>query len=217
MVRVKNVSYEPSTYAREFLGYSRQYKLNPVLSLMCGNAEDEIFLAQNGLNVCAVDNDFKKLARVQLNPAIKNGNINVICADILQPLPFAGHSFNSLYFKFGLHYFSEKQIRQIIIPEIVRLLNPGGLVSIIYRYLDVQSTDKSRYEISEMNNERVVFTARSSRKNLTRYIHAESTVKKLFSDKFDGIKTATQIEELYNRFSNDNNSIITSLLLTLRP
>jgi len=96
-------------------------------------------------------------------------------------------------------------------------LNPGSLVNIIYRYIDSESTDKSRYEISEMNNETVVFTERSNRKNLIRYVHAESTVKKLFSDKFDVIKAATQKEESYNRFSNDNNSIIISLLLTLRP
>jgi ubiquinone/menaquinone biosynthesis C-methylase UbiE len=208
---------KPSKYAREFLARYKQYKLNPVLSLMCGNAEDAIFLAQNELSVSAVDNDSKKLAQVQLNPAIKNGNIRFICADILRPLPIAGHSFNPLYFKFGLHYFSEKQIRQMIIPEIVRLLNPGSLVNIVYRYIDSESTDKSRYEISEMNNETVVFTERSNRKNLIRYVHAESTVKKLFSDKFDVIKAATQKEESYNRFSNDNNSIIISLLLTLRP
>jgi ubiquinone/menaquinone biosynthesis C-methylase UbiE len=208
---------KPSKYVREFLSYSRQYKLNPVLSLMCGIAEDEIFLAHNGLSVSAVDNDVKKLAQFRVKPAaIKNGNIRFICADILQPLPFAGHSFNSLYFKFGLHYFSEKQIRQIIKPEIVRLLNPGSVVSIIYRYIDVQSTDRSRYEISELNGEKVVFTEKNSRKTMVRYIHEEVAVKNIFADKFNLIQAATQREELYNRFSNDNNSIITSVLMTVR-
>ena len=184
---------------------------------MCGNAEDEIFLAQNGLNVCAADNDAKKLTQVQLQPqAIKTGNIKVVCADILQPLPFAGHSFNSIYFKFGLHYFSKNQIRQIIAPEIVRLLSLGSLVSIVYRYIDTESTDRNRYEISQINGEKVVFTEKSSRKNMARYIYDEAAAKKLFSDKFGIIKAGTHREELYNRFSNDNNSIITSLLMTVR-
>ena len=208
---------KPSKYAREFLSYSSHYQLNPVLSLMCGNAEDEIFLAQNGLNVCAADNDAKKLTQIQLQlPAIKTGNIEVICADILQPLPFAGHSINSLYFKFGLHYFSEKQLLQIIEPEIVRLLNPGSLVSMVYRYIDAESTDRSRYEISEINGQKVVFTERDSRKTMVRYIYDETAAKKLFSDKFDIVKAETHREEVYNRFSNDNNSIITALLMTVR-
>jgi ubiquinone/menaquinone biosynthesis C-methylase UbiE len=207
---------KPSKYAQEFLSYSTHLQLNPVLSLMCGNAEDEIFLAQNGLNVCAADNDAKKLAQVQLNPATQTWHINVVCMDILQPLPFASHSFNSLYFKFGLHYFSGKQIRQIIEPEIVRLLNPGSLVSIIYRYIDTKSIDKSSYKISEINGEKVVCTEKSSRKTMVRYIYDETAAKKLFSNKFDIIKAETHREELYNRFSNDNNSIITALLMTVR-
>jgi SAM-dependent methyltransferase len=207
---------KPNEHAREFLPYTKQYKLSPVLSLMCGTAEDEIFLAQNGLDVCAVDNDANKLVQDRLNPAAKNGNINIICADILRPLPFAGKSFNSLYFKFGLHYFSNNQIRQIIIPEIVRLLNPGSLVSIVYRYIDIESTDKSRYEISEINSEKVVFTEKYSREIRVRYIYDETAAKKLFSHEFDIIKSETHTEELYNRFSNDNNSIITALLMTVR-
>ena len=207
---------KPSKYAQEFLSYSTHLQLNPVLSLMCGNAEDEIFLAQNGLNVCTADNDAKKLAQVQLNPATQTWHINVVCMDILQPLPFASHSFNSLYFKFGLHYFSGKQIRQIIEPEIVRLLNPGSLVSIIYRYIDTKSIDKSSYKISEINGEKVVCTEKSSRKTMVRYIYDETAAKKLFSNKFDIIKAETQREDLYNRFSNDNNSIITALLMTVR-
>ena len=207
---------KPSKYAREFLSYCTHYQLNPVLSLMCGNAEDEIFLAQNGLNVCAADNDAKKLTQVQLQPqAIKTGNIKVICADILQPLPFSGHNFNSLYFKFGLHYFSKNQIRQIIAPEIVRLLSLGSLVSIVYRYIDTESTDRNRYEISEINGEKVVFTEKSSGETMVRYIYDGAAAKKLFSDKFDIIKAETRREELYNRFSNDNNSIITSLLMAV--
>ena len=154
---------KPSKYAVDFLACAGQYKLNPVLSLMCGSAEDEIFLAQNGLDVYAADNDTGRLVQVRLNPpATKTGNIKVICADILQPLPLAGRSFNSLYFKFGLHYFSNDQIRQIIIPEIVKLLNPGSLVSIVYRYIDAESTDKTRYEIPEINGEKVIFTGKSS-------------------------------------------------------
>jgi ubiquinone/menaquinone biosynthesis C-methylase UbiE len=208
---------KPSKYAREFLSYCTHHQLNPVLSLMCGNAEDEIFLAQNGLNVCAADNDAKKLTQVQLQPqAIKTGNIKVICADILQPLPFSGHNFNSLYFKFGLHYFSNNQIRQIIEPEIVRLLNPGSLVSIVYRYIDTESTDKSRYEISGITGEKVVFTEKNSGETMVRYIYDEATAKNIFTDKFDIIKAETQKAEMYNRFSNDNNSIITALLMTVR-
>jgi len=207
---------KPSKYAREFLSYCTHHQLNPVLSLMCGNAEDEIFLAQNGLNVCAADNDAKKLTQVQLQPqAIKTGNIKVVCADILQPLPFAGHSFNSIYFKFGLHYFSKNQTRQIIAPEIVRLLSLGSLVSIVYRYIDTESTDRNRYEISQINGEKVVFTEKSSGETMVRYIYDEAAAKKLFSDKFDIIKSETHREELFNRFSNDNNSIITSLLMAV--
>jgi len=85
---------------------------------MCGNAEDEIFLAQNGLNVCAADNDAKKLTQVQLQPqAIKTGNIKVVCADILQPLPFAGHSFNSIY-SIWVALFLQEPNPAIIAPEL---------------------------------------------------------------------------------------------------
>ena len=86
----------------------------------------------------------------------------------------------------------------------------------VYRYIDAESTDRSRYEISEINGQKVVFTERDSRKTMVRYIYDETAAKKLFSDKFDIVKAETHREEVYNRFSNDNNSIITALLMTVR-
>ena len=64
---------KPSKYAVDFLACAGQYKLNPVLSLMCGSAEDEIFLAQNGLDVYAADND---IGETGSSPAKSAGNQN---------------------------------------------------------------------------------------------------------------------------------------------
>jgi Methylase involved in ubiquinone/menaquinone biosynthesis len=204
---------------KEFLALSASSPLSPVLSLTCGTAEDEIFLAQNGLSVYVIDNDAQKLEQVRLKMAIyKIDNLKVLQADILKPLPlpFRPHTFNSLYWKFGLHYFSEGQIKQTIIPEMVRALNPDSVVSIIFRYIDVSNVDCSKFEIVGHTGHKVQFLGKSTGKVRTRYIWDEAAAKGLFADNFDVISLVTQREELYERFSNSNNSPVVSLLLKAR-
>ncbi|MDD5189675.1 MAG: class I SAM-dependent methyltransferase [Dehalococcoidales bacterium] len=207
----------PSKYAREFISYQNVYHLNPVLSLTCGNAEDELYLAQSGLNVSAIDNDLIKIEKVKSTVAsTKLCRLQVFHADILQPLPFESHSFKSLYWKFGLHFFSRKEIQQVIIPELARLLRPNSLASVVYRYVDLTQVDKNRFDITINPGQQVIFEEKTTRKTIVCYIWDELTVKNWFSAQFDIIEAKTQMEELYNKVSNVNKSTIVSLLLSLK-
>jgi ubiquinone/menaquinone biosynthesis C-methylase UbiE len=207
----------PNKYAAEFLSYSGQYELSPVLSLTCGIAEDEIFLAQHGLSVHAVDSDAQKLQAVcQRILEEKLNNLTVAQADILKPVPFPAHTFNSLYWKFGLHYFSEGQISGVIIPEMVRVLNPNSPVSIIFRYVDITTVDHSRYEITGHKGNEVQFLEKSTGQVRTRYIWDEAAARGLFAERFEIIKSETKKEELFERFSNSINSMIVSMQLSVR-
>jgi ubiquinone/menaquinone biosynthesis C-methylase UbiE len=211
------ITSKPSKYVLEFLSYSQSHQLDPVLSLMCGNADDEMYLAQNGLKVDAVDNDIEKVNSVLLRlQEVKLGRLRIFTADILQPLPFGNHSFNSLYFKFGLHYFSQSQIQQVIIPEIIRVLNPKSLVSIVFRYIDIGFLDRSKNDLIENYNQKVVFFEKSTQKTMLRFIWDESAAKNLFSKGFSVLKTSTQREDIFDRFTNTNQSTIVSLLLTVK-
>ncbi len=206
-----------SKYARDFLSYLSANHLSPVLSLTCGNAEDELYLARNGLTVCAVDNDLNKVNQVR--SAFKAAGLTrmkVIKCNILEPLPFETHYFNSLYFKFGLHYFSQEQIRRIIIPEIIRLLKPGSLSSIIFRYIDVASVDLNKYEIKEFSEKKLTLMEKESQRIMTRFVLDEEPAKTLFAEKFSLLKSVKQWEDIPDRFSKIEGSTIISLLLKVR-
>jgi len=201
----------------DFLNRSTTHKLNPVLSLMCGHAEDELYLAQNGFDVYAIDNDPQKVKIIQQRISQTQINrLRVFNADILQPLPFDSRSFSSLYFKFGLHYFCKTQVQNIIIPEIIRLLNPGSFASIIFRKIDVQLTDRDLYDLTDGSDDKITFIQKGSKEIFTRYYWDEYNVKRALNNWFRIISTVTHQVEVYDRFSNRNKSTIIDLFLSLR-
>lgn len=98
-------------------------KTGKVLDLGCGNGGAANFLTEQGIEVLACDASLEALKNVQtLNPEIE-----VCQLDLQESLPFADESFQSILANLSLHYFSEKQTKQIL-AEIHRVLRPQGLL-----------------------------------------------------------------------------------------
>jgi len=60
------------------------------------------------------------------------------------------------------------------------LLNPGSLVSIVYRFIDTESTDRSRYEISRLTARKWFLPKKNIEKPLVRYIYDGAAAKNYF-------------------------------------
>ncbi|GBB89341.1 hypothetical protein RclHR1_01600013 [Rhizophagus clarus] len=68
-------------------------------------------------------------------------NVEFIQADITFRLPFPDMSFDYIHMRHMLFYFTEKDWKNIVIPELIRILKPGG-------YLEIGEADIEWYNVS---------------------------------------------------------------------
>lgn len=99
-----------------------------MLSLGSGNGNDEVFFAQHGCEVLATDNNSKILKHLE-DKARSITNLSVQALDVEKPFAFADSSFDIIYARLVLHYFSNTS-QQHILDEIRRVLKPGGIAII---------------------------------------------------------------------------------------
>ena len=118
-----------------------------VLSLGCGDGVDEIFMAEKGCVVTATD-FVKECVNLTAKRAVEhNVKDRVITREqnLLEPLSFSDNEFDIIYANGSLHYFNDRQMRNII-GEAWRVLRQGGKFCI-----KVRSTDDFRYEKAKLD------------------------------------------------------------------
>jgi len=98
-----------------------------VLDLCCGKGADSIFFHNKEMNVTALD--YSSEAIKQFNDIQKRYEIFLtsMVMDISEEFPYENESFDFVYSRLGLHYFTDKVTRKVI-SEIKRVLKSEGLL-----------------------------------------------------------------------------------------
>src|SRR3989344_8267783 len=100
-----------------------------LLDLCCGKGADAIFFHNKGLKVTAVD--YSSEAIRQFNETQKRYELFLtsLVKDVSEPLPFENDSFDFVYVRAGLYYFTDEELKKIL-SEINRVLKSEGLLMI---------------------------------------------------------------------------------------
>jgi SAM-dependent methyltransferase len=110
-------------WTRPFLAPLRQAGVRTVLELGCGTGNDAARLAGEGYSVTAIDLSGEAIAQAQA----RFGSLaRFLVADMAQPIPFPGESFDAVMSNVALHMFSDRVTRAVF-AEVGRLVRPGGL------------------------------------------------------------------------------------------
>ena len=97
-----------------------------ILELGCGEGNDSSYFAGQGHTVTATD--FSQIAIEQNQKRWSNPNVRFADQDISQPLNYADESFDAVYARLSLHYFTNEVTRKIF-TEVARVLKPGGCLA----------------------------------------------------------------------------------------
>lgn len=132
-----NKEYRDSEQASESVKeFSKHLKPNSkILELGCGPGEDAAYLAKQH-SVIAID--YTKSA-IQQNQEKFRGikNLQFIQHDSSKPLPFKDETFDGIYARLSLHYFTD-EVTRAIFAEVHRVLKPKGL----FYFVCKSSSDK---------------------------------------------------------------------------
>jgi ubiquinone/menaquinone biosynthesis C-methylase UbiE len=114
-------------------------KKGKLLDLCCGKGADSIFYHNKGFNVTSLD--YSSEAIKQFNETQNRYNIFIanLVHDISKKLPFEDSSFDYVYIRLGLHYFTDKELKNIL-SKIKRVLKSEGLLM-----FQVKSTSDKDY------------------------------------------------------------------------
>jgi len=106
-----------------------------VLELGCGDGRDALHLAELHHRVIACD--FSDTALSEFTEAAASLDIEQHLLDIeALPYSFAGESFDAVYARLSLHYFSTAVTRDVF-AEIARMLRPSGIfLGLFYSHFD---------------------------------------------------------------------------------
>jgi ubiquinone/menaquinone biosynthesis C-methylase UbiE len=94
-----------------------------LLELGCGEGNDSVYFAAQGHRVTATD--FSDVAIAQNKERYDNPDLQFVVQDISMPLAFPDNTFDVVYARLSLHYFTNTVTGQIF-AEISRVLKPGG-------------------------------------------------------------------------------------------
>ncbi len=110
-----------------YFNFMKLKKRAKVLDLCCGKGADSIFFHNKEMNVTALD--YSSEAIKQFNDIQKRYEIFLtsMVMDISEEFPYENESFDFVYSRLGLHYFTDKVTRKVI-SEIKRVLKSEGLL-----------------------------------------------------------------------------------------
>jgi len=123
---------KPSVFATEFVKKVKKNKAKDILEIGSGNGRDAIHFSKAGLNVTSIDITPKAIKLAKGNADKKKASVDFRVANA-EKLPFGDNSFDSVFTLSVLHSTELKKS----IPELYRVLRPGGL-AFIYIYGDTQ-------------------------------------------------------------------------------
>jgi ubiquinone/menaquinone biosynthesis C-methylase UbiE len=142
-------STKHTAYAEEING-QLQAK-STILELGCGEGNDSIYFAEQGHTILATD--FSTVAIEQNDKRWTHPNLTFRVQDISKPLQFDDASFDVVYARLSLHYFTNDTTTDIF-REITRVLKPGGLLCFMCKSTDDHiygQGDKIENDMYELN------------------------------------------------------------------
>lgn len=155
-----------------------------VLDIGCGNGRLSDLLSDQAINYIGLDFSRELIAIAQRERGV-NGRF--IHADALQ-LPFADHSFDTVFSIAVLHHIPDRANRERFVSEAHRVLKPGGLcVLTVWNTLQWRFARPHLYQFlkkltggSELDLGDIILTFGRDRRQ--RYIHSftKSSLRKLF-------------------------------------
>ncbi len=102
-------------------------KIGKVLDLCSGKGADAIFFHNKGFKVTAVDYSNEAIKQFNETQRMYEIFVSSFVKDISETLPFEDSSFDYVYVRLGLYYFTDEELKNII-PEILRVLKSEGLL-----------------------------------------------------------------------------------------
>ncbi len=114
-------------------------KKGKLLDLCCGKGADSIFFHSKGFKVTALDYSNEAIQQFTDLQTEKDLFITTLVKDITEPLHFEDSSFDFVYSRLGLNYFS-KEVTESVFSEIKRILKSEGLL-----LFQVKSTSDRSY------------------------------------------------------------------------
>ncbi len=130
----KSGTVKPNPFAIRAYRLLQKKRVRTMLDLGSGDGRDALYFANKGLSVYAVD--FSKSGIEHLKRM--DPSIHALTRDI-RKLPFKKGSFDAVYAHLSLHYFSDKETREIF-SAIRSMLKPGGLL-----FVKCKSTEDPLY------------------------------------------------------------------------
>ena len=110
---------ETTQFALWFWDFLKDKPAKTLLDVACGNGRDMAFFRSKGLRVTGIDGSEVAIG------FCKKKNLNATLHDLENPLNLPANSFDVVYSHLGLHYFSDRRIRELF-EELKNALKPGG-------------------------------------------------------------------------------------------
>jgi SAM-dependent methyltransferase len=120
---------EASQLGRSALPVLLKHKVKNVLELGCGQGRDTLFLAENGMEVTALDYSETGLCQIgeRASSCGVQGSVTLKIGDARNGLPFDDGTFDACFsHMFFTMQLTEKELA-FIFAEVLRVLRPGGL------------------------------------------------------------------------------------------
>jgi len=184
---VDHLSENPSPFTYEVAQLLSPHQ--KILELGCGVGNDSNYFAQLSHKVLATD--FSKVAIEKNRELYNNDNLTFEVLDTSHTFPFKNNSYDLVYARLSLHYFTDEVTHQIF-EQITRVLKNGGLLAFVCK-----STDDPKYGKGKM-----IECDMYERDGHIRHFFSKDYAEKLLEDKFQIITLEEGEEEFYSDISS---------------
>ena len=118
----------PTEHARRSLRYFKRNDICNILELGCGRSGDSYYFASNGYCIVSLDISIFALADLSVHRP-EQSTLSLVQADLRSGFPFKAMSFDAIFSRLSLHYFSD-QTTEFIFNEMRRILKSSGCIAI---------------------------------------------------------------------------------------
>lgn len=119
-------------------------KRGRLLDLGAGQGQDSRYFARLGYRVISTDITKYALERSQAKAEQEKLEMTFMKLDILDKMPFEDNSVDIVYSHLALHYFSDKETKNIF-QEIYRVLKPQGIIASLFNTVEDPETADTNY------------------------------------------------------------------------